>query len=176
MTSLDCLSGTDRLTELKESGKLQGDIWVNWQGDEPFIHQRVIEDLLQSVEEKKFDVYTLKKQIESPAMVEDPNTVKVVTDPEGRALYFSRAPIPHHRDNRGIYYKHIGIYAYTQEALAAIANLSPTPLELAEKLEQLRFLENGLTLQVHETKHETHGIDTPEDLIQALNLISSNLV
>jgi len=180
MTSPECLSGTDRLVELEQLGNLQGDIWVNWQGDEPFIHREMIEDLLQTTKEKKFDIYSLKKQIQSEEMVEDPNIVKVVTDAEGRALYFSRSPIPYYRDvydfDETPYYKHIGIYAFTQEALAKIAKLSPTPLELAEQLEQLRFLENGLSLQVHDTEHETLGIDVPDDLAQALDWISSRIV
>jgi 3-deoxy-manno-octulosonate cytidylyltransferase (CMP-KDO synthetase) len=180
MTSSECLSGTDRLVELQQLGKLQGDIWVNWQGDEPFIHREMIEDLLQTAEEKKFDIYSLKKHIQSEEMVEDPNVVKVVTDAEGRALYFSRSPIPYYRDvydfEETPYYKHIGIYAFTQKALAKIATLSPTSLELAEQLEQLRFLENGLSLQVHDTEHETLGIDVPEDLAQALDWISSRIM
>eukprot|EP01066_Platyproteum_vivax_P002672 Platyproteum_vivax@DN13294_c0_g1_i1.p1 len=148
MTSPECLSGTDRLVELEQLGKLQGDIWVNWQGDEPFIHREMIENLLRTADEKKFDIYSLKKQIQSEEMVEDPNIVKVVANAEGRALYFSRSPIPYYRDvydfEETTYYKHIGIYAFTQEALAKIVKLSSTPLELAEQLEQLRFLENGL--------------------------------
>lgn len=179
MTSPECLSGTDRLVELKESGKLQGDIWVNWQGDEPFIHTEMIEDLLQTAHEKNYDIYTLKKQIESEEVVEDPNTVKVVTNGEGRALYFSRSPIPYYRDvidfEETIYFKHIGIYAYSDKALSKISQFTPTPLELAEQLEQLRFLEKGLSLQVHTTSHETIGIDTPEDLAQAMDRISSHL-
>lgn len=180
MTSPECLSGTDRLVELEQLGKLKGDIWVNWQGDEPFIHREMIENLLQTTEEKKFDIYSLKKQIDTEELVEDPNTVKVVADSEGRALYFSRSPIPYYRDvydfEETTYYKHIGIYAFTQKALTKIAKLSSTPLELAEQLEQLRFLENGLSLQVHDTEHETLGIDVPEDLAQALDWISSRIV
>ena len=168
MTSIDCQSGTDRLVELNEAKSLQGDLWVNWQGDEPSIHRAMIEDLLQSVDENAFDIYSLKKEINDRATLEDPNVVKVVTNSDGRALYFSRSPIPYYRDATDFsetpYYKHIGIYAYTEKALNALVTLSPTPLERAEKLEQLRFLENGLSLQVHETLHETHGIDTPEDL------------
>jgi 3-deoxy-manno-octulosonate cytidylyltransferase (CMP-KDO synthetase) len=180
MTSPECLSGTDRLVELHTSGKFQGDIWVNWQGDEPFIRREMIEDLLQTAHEKKFDIYSLKKKINNEECVEDPNTVKVVTNPEGRALYFSRSPIPYYRDvidfEETPYYKHIGIYAYSEEALSKIATFSPTPLELAEQLEQLRFLENGLSLQVHNTEHETLGIDTPENLAQAIDRISSQIV
>lgn len=171
MTSTECLSGTDRLVELQERRVLQGDIWINWQGDEPFIHREMIKDLLQTAKDKIFDIYSLKKQIRSKEIIKDPNIVKVVTNSKGSALYFSRAPIPYYRDEydfeKPTYYKHIGIYAFTQQALAKIAILPSTPLELAEKLEQLRFLEGGLTLQVHNTEHETLGIDLPKDLAQA---------
>lgn len=180
MTSPDCLSGTDRLVELMQSGKLQGDIWVNWQGDEPFIQREMIESLLQTTQEKEFDIWSLKKKIHTEEMIEDPNIVKVVTNAEDRALYFSRSPIPYFRDiidfEETSYYKHVGIYAFTEKALKKIGKLSESPLERAERLEQLRFLENGLSIQVHETTHETLGIDLPEDLSRALDWISSQIV
>ena len=174
MTSPDCASGTDRLIELQEEKKMEGDIWVNWQGDEPFIHQEMIENLL-STPEAPYDIWSLRKEIEREEDIEDPNVVKVVTDAEDRALYFSRLPIPYDRDGLEdvTYYKHIGIYAYRAEALQQIASLSRSALETAEGLEQLRFLENGMTLQVHETSHETVGIDVPEDLARAMDRISS---
>lgn len=177
MTSSDCLSGTDRLIELHEKGVMTGDVWVNWQGDEPFIHREMIENLLQSIDQD-YDIWSLRKEIENEEEVEDPNVVKVVTDYEDRALYFSRAPIPYDRDALEdiIYYKHIGIYAYKTEALKEISTLSPSALELAEGLEQLRFLENGLSIQVHETAHETLGIDVPEDLARAMERIASQIV
>lgn len=177
MTSPECLSGTDRLIELQEKGALSGDIWVNWQGDEPFIHKEMIENLLQSTDQG-FDIWSLRKEIEREEEVEDPNIVKVITDHQDRALYFSRAPIPYDRDGLEdiTYYKHIGIYAYTSEALKEISTLTPSRLELVEGLEQLRFLENGLGLQVHETAHETLGIDVPEDLARAMDRISSQIV
>jgi len=175
VTSTKCLSGTDRLVELQKRKVVRGDIWVNWQGDEPFIHLEMLKELLQTVEKKIFDVYSLKKRICSKDMIKDPNIVKVVTNKKGKALYFSRTPIPYYRDGysfeKTIYYKHIGIYAFTQQALAKIALLPPTPLELAEELEQLRFLEGGLTLQIHDTEHETMGIDLPEDLVKATKWI-----
>ncbi|QVL57604.1 MAG: 3-deoxy-manno-octulosonate cytidylyltransferase [Simkaniaceae bacterium] len=177
MTSPECLSGTDRLIELQEKGKISGDIWVNWQGDEPFIHKEMIENLLQSIDQD-FDVWSLRKEIENEEEIDDPNIVKVVTDYQDRALYFSRAPIPYDRDGLEniTYYKHIGIYAYTSEALKEISTFTPSRLELAEGLEQLRFLENGLDLQVHETAHESLGIDVPEDLARAMDRISSQIV
>lgn len=94
MTSPDCPNGTDRLVELMKTKQVEGDIWVNWQGDEPFIHKAMIENLLQTVQEKKFDIWTLKKQITDLGEIEKPNICKVVTDKEGKALYFSRSPIP----------------------------------------------------------------------------------
>ncbi len=177
ITSPECLSGTDRLLELQEKGVMSGDIWVNWQGDEPFIHKEMIENLLQSIEES-YDIWSLRKEIENKEEIEDPNVVKVITDHKDRALYFSRSPIPYDRDGLEdiTYYKHIGIYAYTNDALKEISTFTPSRLELAEALEQLRFLENGLTIQVHETVHETLGIDVPEDLARAMNRISSQIV
>jgi len=177
MTSPDCPSGTDRLIELQSEGKMQGDIWVNWQGDEPFIHQEMIENLLQTTDEA-YDIWSLKKEVEREEDIDDPNVVKVVTDPQDRALYFSRSPIPYDRDSLEdvIYYKHVGIYAYTADALKRISTLSPSLLEQAEGLEQLRFLENGMNIQVHETAHESLGIDIPEDLARAMDRISSQII
>lgn len=177
MTSPDCPSGTDRLIELQTEGKMQGDIWVNWQGDEPFIHQEMIENLLQSTDET-YDIWSLRKEIEREEDIEDPNVVKVVTDSQDRALYFSRSPIPYDRDGLEdvTYYKHVGIYAYTTHALKQISTLSPSLLEQSEGLEQLRFLENGMNIQVHETSHETLGIDIPEDLARAMDRISSQVI
>jgi len=167
MTAEDCPSGTDRLIELMDFGRLKGDIWVNWQGDEPFINPAMIDELLQSVTDPVSDIWTLKKKMNSEEEIENPHVVKVVTDLEGKALYFSRSPIPYARREKPIYYKHIGIYAYTARALKKIQKMPPSPLEKSESLEQLRFLEQGLTLKVHETCHDTQGIDVPEDLIAA---------
>lgn len=177
MTSPECLSGTDRLIELQEQGVMEGDIWVNWQVDEPFIHREMIENLLQTIDQN-YDLWSLRKEIENEQDVEDPNVVKVVTDCQDRALYFSRSPIPYDRDALEdiTYYKHIGIYAYKNDALREISTLSPSALERAEGLEQLRFLENGLSIQVHETTHETLGIDVPEDLARAMERIASQIV
>lgn len=174
MTSPDCLSGTDRLIQLKQEGKMEGDIWVNWQGDEPFIHKEMIDTLLQSVD-APYDVWSLKKEIVNEEDIEDPNVVKVVTDPNGKALYFSRSPIPYDRDGLEEIpvYKHVGIYAYRSPSLDQVATFSPSALEQAEGLEQLRYLENGLAIQVHETASETVGIDVPEDLARAMDHIAS---
>lgn len=172
MTSEECRTGTVRLAELQASGKIKADIWVNWQGDEPFIQQEMIQDLLQSCDEG--DVWTLKKKIVNPQDIESPHIPKVVTDAKGFALYFSRCPIPYFRDPNSTreYFKHIGIYAYTSEALKKLSQQEPSPLEAAEKLEQLDFLYCGLRIRVHETQHEIFGIDLPEHLSKAEEYIS----
>ena len=176
MTSLDCPSGTDRLCELYQKGAIDADIWVNWQGDEPFIRREMIADLLKSAPDKSCDLWTLKKKIIAEQDVIAPNIVKVVCDIDENALYFSRSPIPFYRDpsmKKQEHFKHIGIYAYRKEALAKIANLSSCDLEKAEQLEQLRFLYNGMKIRVHETTFEVLGIDLPEHLAKAEAYVES---
>ena len=164
LTSLDCSSGTDRLVELYKKGLIKGDICVNWQGDEPFLTKAMIEDLLRS--KQKTDVWTLKKRLTDPQAIASPHIAKVVCDAHGYALYFSRSVIPHYREPTAnpIVYKHIGLYAYTKEALEKIGTFPPCLLEEAEKLEQLRFLYHGLKILVSETEHEAMGIDLSEHL------------
>ena len=168
-TSVDCPSGTDRLVEI--SGKIESDIYVNWQGDEPFIHGHMITDLLQTAGHDESDVWTLKKRMYDLNLQLSPHVAKVVTDSEGYALYFSRSLIPYYRDSTSdknkVYFKHIGIYAYSKKGLSKIAKLAPCPIEDAEKLEQLRFLYHGVKIRVHETEYEVMGIDLPEHLAQA---------
>lgn len=174
MTSETCASGTDRLVELLQKKIVDADIWVNWQGDEPFIHNVMIEELLQECDAA--DVWTLKKKIHSLEEVHSPQFAKVVCDEKGNALYFSRSPIPFYRDSKDFetqaYYKHIGLYAFSKEALNKIAAMTPSPLEQAEQLEQLRFLHHHLRIRVHETQHEVLGIDLPEHLIKAESIIA----
>lgn len=176
MTDLACKSGTDRLVELCLQDKIQADIWVNWQGDEPFISSDMIASLLQSIDDNAgTDMWTLKKLITKPEDIFSAKIAKVVCDTQGNALYFSRAPIPFFRDETNPevlvqqknYYKHVGLYAYTTQALHKIAAMGSSILEDAEKLEQLRFLAYGLKIRLHETDKEVFGIDTPEDLINA---------
>lgn len=170
MTSPQCFSGTERLVELKARGLIEGDIFVNWQGDEPFIHQSIICDLLQSVQNDSADIWTLKKQLTSPHEALSSHLAKVVCDHAGCALYFSRSLIPFYRDvpeDERIYFKHVGIYAFTAQALDKLQSLSPSYLEKAELLEQLSFLYHGLKIRVHETQHEVLGIDLPEHLSAA---------
>ena len=173
MTPQDCASGTDRIIEVVRSGRIAGDVWVNWQADEPFITTEMIDELLQSVQTGDTCIWTLKKQINHDQAL-DSNVVKVVCDNNGNALYFSRSPIPFYRETPEvdqIFYKHVGLYAYTTSALRKISRMSPSRLELAEKLEQLRFLQNGLSIRVHTTKTDVVGIDTPQDLQKAVEFI-----
>ncbi len=170
MTSEQCATGTDRLIELRERGCVKADVWVNWQGDEPFINTRTILDLLQSCKEDGADVWTLKKKIVRPEEIATPHIAKVVTDSEGMALYFSRSPIPFVRDQKSSpqeFFKHIGLYAFSDRALQKLAHLKPCPLEETEQLEQLRFLYHKLRVRVHETQEEPFGIDLPEHLARA---------
>lgn len=163
MTDPACESGTDRLVEVQKKKLLRGDVWVNWQGDEPFISKEAIEDLLQSTNSPDQEIWTLKKTIDTPELIAAPSVVKVVTDFSGRALFFSRSPIP----SNGPVFQHVGLYAYRDTSLKKIGKLSPSPLERAERLEQLRFLENGLSIHVHPTSQEIFGIDTKEELAKA---------
>ncbi|GAB5411055.1 MAG: 3-deoxy-manno-octulosonate cytidylyltransferase [Chlamydiales bacterium] len=156
LTSENCLSGTMRLVELLETKKIDGDIFINWQADEPLITPKMIEELLVG----PGDVWTLKKRITEKAQILDPNNVKVVTDRNNFALYFSRCPIPH---NGSIFYKHLGIYAYTKKTLQKLAHFPSSMLEKAEHLEQLRFLENGIKIRVNTTSGEAIGVDTKND-------------
>lgn len=165
-------SGSDRLHEVM--GRTDADIYVNIQGDEPTLRADHIELLLRPILAGESEVTTLKVAIDE-ASAQNPNMVKVVTDKHGRALYFSRLPIPCTRDSGSVihFYKHIGLYAYTRDALALFHGLPQSPLELAEKLEQLRYLENGISIRVSETPYDTVGVDTAEDLERAAALLNS---
>lgn len=179
MTSKNCKSGTDRLIEIMQTGKINADIWVNWQADEPFISPEMIYKLLQTKDGEQNDVWTLKKKIIAQDEISNPNNVKVVTDKNDHALYFSRSVIPFNRDkteNFNLnYFKHIGIYAYTTKALQQISQIDKCMLEDIEKLEQLRFLYNGLKIKLNETDQEVIGIDTPQDLDKAKKRIQQNI-
>ncbi len=163
MTSSQHVSGTDRVYEV--ATKLPADIYVNIQGDEPLIQKEHIDLLVRPFEDcDSINVTTLKTPLRTD--VENVHKVKVVTDKNGDALYFSRLPIPfdQERDQKVGYYKHIGLYAYTRWALEQFHRLSPSDLERAEGLEQLRFLENGIAVRVMETSFDTIGVDTYDDL------------
>jgi 3-deoxy-manno-octulosonate cytidylyltransferase (CMP-KDO synthetase) len=145
------------------------DVYVNIQGDEPLVTARHIEGLVTPFLVSAGTQVTTLKIRATPDEIDDPNAVKVVTDAAGRALYFSRHPIPYDRDGRGglPYFKHLGLYAYRPAALEAFHSLAPSPLERAERLEQLRFLEHGIPVSVVETQESTVGVDTEADLCAA---------
>jgi 3-deoxy-manno-octulosonate cytidylyltransferase (CMP-KDO synthetase) len=170
-TSPDHPSGGDRLIEVVNPIDVK--VVVNIQGDEPMVRSEMIDDLARAVLDDR-DVYmaTLAKKIDNKTEIENPNVVKVVIDKDGFALYFSRSVIPYRRhETVPIYYKHIGLYAYTKDFLFEFTNLPPSHLETTEGLEQLRVLENGYKIKVIETKFDTVGIDTPEDLEKARAII-----
>ena len=170
MTSKDCLCGTDRLIEVMKRCEKEYDVWVNWQADEPFLTQKLISQLLSSCGKYDADVWTLKKRIKNEEDIHNPNVAKVVCDVNGYALYFSRGAIPFYRSDfvgEKIFHKHIGLFAFTTNALQKISTLKMSNLESAEKLEQLRFLQNRLKIRLHETDEEVVGIDTPQDLVRA---------
>ncbi len=162
-TPVDCASGTDRVHAVAES--IAADIYVNIQGDEPLVRPEHLIALLEPMARHEVEVSTLATPC-SPDQIHNPNAVKVVTAFNGRALYFSRATLPYDRDDAGgiVYRKHLGIYAYRKSALKKFPKLPPSNLEAAEKLEQLRFLENGIDIYVADTPFDTIGVDTEEDL------------
>ena len=163
MTSSAHRSGTDRVYEL--ACAVAADVYVNVQGDEPLARSEHIEALLAPMRDTSVLVSTIKTPA-GAADIENPNAVKVVTDSSGRALYFSRAPIPYDRDRSGkpCYFKHLGFYAYRKPALERFCALPESSLERSERLEQLRFLENGIPIHVAETPYDTIGVDTEDDL------------
>jgi 3-deoxy-manno-octulosonate cytidylyltransferase (CMP-KDO synthetase) len=164
MTSPDLPSGTDRVHAV--SAVVDADIYVNIQGDEPLVRREHIDALLRPFALTGAEVTTLSTPC-SPAEIDDPNAVKVVTAYDGRALYFSRATIPYIRGTAMAPRKHLGLYAYRKGALTRFAGLPPSPLESAERLEQLRLLENGIDIYVEHTTFATIGVDTEEDLLAA---------
>jgi 3-deoxy-manno-octulosonate cytidylyltransferase (CMP-KDO synthetase) len=170
-TPEDCASGTDRVHAVAQS--IPADIYVNIQGDEPMLRPEHIESLLSPFTRAEVEVATLSTLC-APDQIDNPHAVKVVTASNGRALYFSRATIPYDRDRQGriAYRKHLGIYAYRKDALEKFPKLPPSALEAAEKLEQLRFLENGIDIYVTETPYDTIGVDTEEDLQRVEQILS----
>jgi 3-deoxy-manno-octulosonate cytidylyltransferase (CMP-KDO synthetase) len=170
MTSPRHQSGTERVHEIAQS--VEADIYLNVQGDEPMIRAAHIEALLGLFEDATIQVGTLKTPA-SPEDIENPNAVKVVSDRNGRALYFSRATIPHDRArSQPRYFKHLGTYGYRRPALERFAALPESALERAERLEQLRFLENGIPIYAADTPYDTIGVDTEEDLARVARLLS----
>jgi len=171
MTSAAHRSGTERVHEI--SGREQADIYINVQGDEPMVRAEQLETLLKVMEKPGAQVGTVM----TPAAdvdIANPNAVKVVTDINGRALYFSRATIPFDRDRtRPRYFKHLGLYAYRKSALDRFVTLPESSLEKGERLEQLRFLENGIDIYVGETPYDSVGVDTEQDLQRVLEILKN---
>ena len=174
MTRADHKSGTDRIEEAAEKIGTDADVIINVQGDEPFIQRSQIEILMQLFENTETQIGTLGKRFESIDAALNPNSPKIVTDLQGFALYFSRSIIPFVRGQEQAvwlekypFLKHLGLYAYRREVLREVTKLPQSPLEIAESLEQLRWLENGYRIRVGLTDVETVGIDTPEDLQRA---------
>ncbi|HZB89677.1 MAG TPA: 3-deoxy-manno-octulosonate cytidylyltransferase [Terracidiphilus sp.] len=166
MTSPDCASGTDRVREVAR--QVDADVYVNIQGDEPTLTPEFFGKLLALFDRPEVDVATLARRC-PPEEAANPNAVKVVTALDGRALYFSRATIPFDRDRTGFsgYRKHLGIYAFRKAALERFASLEPSFLEQIEQLEQLRLLDNGMSIYVAAAPADTIGVDTEEDLHRA---------
>lgn len=175
MTRSDHVSGTDRVAEVASASN--AGIVVNIQGDEPMIDPSAIDAaILHLLENPEAPMATLKTRIEDPDEVSDPNIVKVVCDSRGTALYFSRLPIPSGTGAAHFtqHFKHLGLYVYQRDFLLAYPDLPVGPLESAERLEQLRALENGFKIQVAETEFDSIGVDTPEDLQRISDLWSNS--
>jgi 3-deoxy-manno-octulosonate cytidylyltransferase (CMP-KDO synthetase) len=174
LTRSSHVCGTDRLAEVAED--LSCEVVVNVQGDEPLIEPEMIEEVLEPFRrDASLQMSTLRRTITDHADYLNPNIVKVVVDREGNALYFSRAPIPHARGGSMTAFAHVGLYAYRRSFLLAYACLQPTALELAESLEQLRALEHGFRIRTIETRYDSVGVDTPEDLERVRRLITADV-
>lgn len=177
MTSPECPSGTARIASVMN--QLLGDIIVNVQGDEPMITGAIIDSVVSALENSDADVATPIYRIVKPEDITDPNLVKAVRDSEGRALYFSRSPIPHVRDldlhkwsSAAMFWGHVGLYAYRRRSLAEYVDLPESKLETAEKLEQLRLLEFGKKIITVEIANRLFGVDTREDLEHVKSLMN----
>jgi 3-deoxy-manno-octulosonate cytidylyltransferase (CMP-KDO synthetase) len=169
MTSTNHRSGTERVHEVSNS--VAADVYANVQGDEPLVRPEQIATLLDVMKDPAVQVGTVKTPC-PPEDIDNPNAVKVVTAPGGRALYFSRATIPFDRDGTAPrYFKHLGLYAYRKSALDLFVSQPESILEKSERLEQLRFLENGISIYVGETPYDSVGVDTEEDLRRVAEIL-----
>lgn len=171
MTSKNHKTGTDRLAEVAK--KIDSDIIVNVQGDEPLIDPFVIKSAIKPLLlDESLKMSTLKHLIKDENELDNPNVVKVIADKNDNAVYFSRSKIPFARNNQKFnYYKHIGLYVYRRDFLLKFAEMKSTPLEVQESLEQLRVIENGFKIKVIETKYNSIGVDTKEDLYKVRNIL-----
>jgi 3-deoxy-D-manno-octulosonate cytidylyltransferase len=167
-------TGTDRIAEAAKL--IDADIFLNIQGDEPFVSKEPLVKLLQVFDDNDILVASLIQKLTDENLINDPNYVKVVVDINNFALYFSRSPIPFIRDNYKLqnFYEHIGVYAFRKNSLELFPKLSPTELEKCEKIEALRFLENGIRMKMVETEYMGIEIDMPEDLIKANEYLKMN--
>ena len=179
MTRADHKSGTDRIEEACQKLGTKADVVINIQGDEPFVQPSQLETLMRLFDDKETQIGTLGKRFETMEAAMNPNSPKIVCDKRGFALYFSRSVIPYVRGQEQTewlshfpYLKHLGLYAYRRDVLGEVTRLPQSALELAESLEQLRWLENGYRIRVGETDVETVGIDTPDDLRRAEEVLS----
>lgn len=180
MTSPNHQTGTDRCGEALSKISDDFEIMVNIQGDEPFLARHSLSILLKMFADKKVDIATLVKEIKEPEDLFNPSIIKVTRTLEGRALYFSRHQIPFVRDKNikltgRVFWKHIGLYGFRTETLRKVIKLPQTPLEQAESLEQLRWLEHGFKIHTGETYYESLSVDTPEDLVKASILYKEKL-
>jgi 3-deoxy-manno-octulosonate cytidylyltransferase (CMP-KDO synthetase) len=174
MTSPDHQSGTDRLAEV--AAEMSCDIVVNVQGDEPLIDPAMIDEAVQPLLDDPMVVMsTLRRRIDDPEDLRNPNVTKVVVDRDGYALYFSRAAIPFVRDGApaAAAWRHVGLYVYRRDCLLQLAGLAPTELERSESLEQLRALEHGIRILAVETRYDSVGVDTPDDLERVRRLLTA---
>jgi 3-deoxy-manno-octulosonate cytidylyltransferase (CMP-KDO synthetase) len=185
LTSPHHKSGTDRLAEamqlIRKELNIRFEGVVNIQGDEPFIEPRQIEEIMECFTHRETEIATLIKKITDSDDIFNPNKPKVIFDHQMKAIYFSRSPIPYIRHAEKeqwiksfAFYRHIGMYAYRTDVLSKITRLKQSPLELAESLEQNRWIENGYTIRVSKTAFDSIGIDTPEDLEKASALLKKN--
>ena len=171
-------TGSDRIAEAIQN--IECDIVINVQGDEPFLKTEPLNQLIQVFhedEKKEISLASLKNKLHEPEEVENPNNVKVITDLKGFALYFSRSVIPYHREKTfaAEYFKHIGVYAFRKEALLKFSELEMTPLEKLEKIECIRYLENGMKIKMIATDFVGVGIDVPEDLEKAKEILKKGI-
>ena len=175
LTRKDHINGTSRIAEVCET-YTDYDVIVNIQGDEPLIEPDMINSIIDSfIEDNTIPMSTLKYKLTDMAEIENPNAVKVVTDKNDFAIYFSRSVIPYPRNlNMNNYYKHVGIYGYKRDFVMEYAKMESTPLELSESLEQLRVLENGYKIKVLETPYKIIGVDTQEELERVREYITKN--
>lgn len=175
LTRKDHINGTSRIAEVCETYS-DYDVIVNIQGDEPLIEPDMINSIIDSfIEDNTIPMSTLKYKLTDMAEIENPNAVKVVTDKNDFAIYFSRSVIPYPRNlNMDNYYKHVGIYGYKRDFVMEYAKMASTPLELSESLEQLRVLENGYKIKVLETPYKIIGVDTQEELERVREYITKN--